>query len=355
LLAEKLKREFIELLEKDVEFRYTVAGYIGLSEILKRLDRLEEAQRILLEGQQKLWEAQNKLWDEIRALREEQNKLWGAHNKLWEEVRNLREEQNRLWEGQNRLWEGQNRLWEEVKALREGQNRLWEGQNRLWEEVKVLREGQNRLWEEVKALREGQNKLWDEVRDLREGQNRLWEEVKALREGQTRLWEEVRALREGENRLWDAHNRLWEEVRNLREGQDRLRKYMVSGFRGLSRALGVTFEDHAASFLEVMLVEMGYPDARVEKKYLVYGGEVLELNMFCEEPLVVGEATVSVEDAEAEVEKVLRRARAVEERYGRKPTLTLLCAATCRADAAERLKELCEKHGIKLILGKEIA
>jgi len=102
-------------------------------------------------------------------------------------------------------------------------------------------------------------------------------------------------------------------------------------------------------------VEMGYPDAKVEKKYLVYGGEVLELDLFCEEPLVVGEVTVSVDDAEAEVEKVLKRARAVEEKYGRKPTLTLLCAATCRADAAERLKELCEKHGIKLILAKEIA
>jgi hypothetical protein len=213
-LAEKLKREFIELLEKDVEFRYTVAGYIGLSDILKRLDRLEEAQRSLLEGQQKLWKGQNKLWNEVRA------------------------------------------------------------------------------------------------------------------------------LREGQNRLWDAH--------------DRLRKYMMSGFGGLSRALGVTFEDHA-SFLEVMLVEMGYPDAKVEKKYLVYGGEVLELNLFCEEPLVVGEVTVSVEDAEAEVKKVLKRARAVEEKYGRKPTLTLLCAATCRADAAERLKELCEKHGIKLVLAKEIA
>lgn len=38
----KLKKEFLELLEKDLEFRYTVAGYLGLSEILKRLDRLEE-------------------------------------------------------------------------------------------------------------------------------------------------------------------------------------------------------------------------------------------------------------------------------------------------------------------------
>jgi len=277
-LAEKLKREFIELLEKDVEFRYTVAGYIGLSDILKRLDRLEEIQRNILEGQQKLWE--------------------------------------------------------EVRLLREGQNRLWE-------EVRSLREGQNKLWEEVRLLREDQNKLWKEVRFLREGQNRLWEEVRLLREGQNKLWEEVKSLREGQNKLWAAH--------------DRLRKYMMSGFGSLSRALGVTFEDHAASFLEVMLVEMGYPDAKVERKHLVFGGEVLELDLFCEEPLVVGEVTVSVEDVDAEVEKVLKRARAVKEKYGRKPTLTLLCVATCRDEVAERLKEVCGKHGIRLILGKEIA
>ncbi|MGB9717819.1 MAG: hypothetical protein ACPL4E_05190, partial [Thermoproteota archaeon] len=135
-MAEKLRREFIELLEKDLEFRYTVAGYLGLSEVLKRLDKLEE----------------------------------------------------------------------------------------------------------------GQNKLWEEVRSLREGQNRLVAE------------------------------------------QERMRKYMVAGFRDLSRALGVTFEDHAASFLEVMLIEMGYPEARVERKHLVYEGEVIEINLFCEEPLVMGEA-----------------------------------------------------------------
>jgi DNA repair exonuclease SbcCD ATPase subunit len=105
-----LKEGFLELLDKDKEFRYTVAGYLGLSEILKRLDKLEEGQKGLLEGQ--------------------------------------------------------NRLWEEVRALREGQEKLWENQNKLLE-------NQNTLWEEVKSLREGQNKLWEEVRDLRVTQNRL--------------------------------------------------------------------------------------------------------------------------------------------------------------------------------------
>lgn len=81
-MTNKLKEEFLELLDKDKEFRYTVAGYLGLSEILKRLDKLEE-------GQNKLWESQNKLWDEVRALRESQNKLWA-------EVKDLRITQNRL-------------------------------------------------------------------------------------------------------------------------------------------------------------------------------------------------------------------------------------------------------------------
>lgn len=57
-MSEKLKKEFIELLEKDIEFRYTIAGYLGLSEILKRLDIVEESIR--------------KLWKEVKSLREGQ-------------------------------------------------------------------------------------------------------------------------------------------------------------------------------------------------------------------------------------------------------------------------------------------
>jgi uncharacterized protein YoxC len=148
-----LRREFIKLLESDVEFRYTVAGYLGFSEILRSIERL---------------------WEEVKGLREEVRRLWENQNKLWEEVRALRENQNKLWE--------------EVRALREEQKKLWENINRLWEEVRSLREGQNKLWEEVRALREGQNKLWENV-------SKLWEEVRALREDQGRLWREVRDLR----------------------------------------------------------------------------------------------------------------------------------------------------------------
>ncbi len=123
-MAVDLKRELLRLLEEDEEFRYAVAGRIGILEILKRLDRLEEEMNKLLESNNRLWESNNKLW-------ENQQKLWENQEKLWEEVRSLREGQEKLWENQNRLWEGQ--------------NKLWESNNRLWEEVRDMRITLNRV------------------------------------------------------------------------------------------------------------------------------------------------------------------------------------------------------------------
>lgn len=209
-MAEKLKREFIELLEKDTEFRYTVAGYLGLSEILRRLDSIEA--NIL-----------------------------------------------KLWENQNKLWENQNRIWEEVKTLRINQEKMY--------------------------------------------------------------------------------------------------RYMDRAFRELRRTLGVAFEDSVAALIEFMLEEMGYPEAQVSRKYIVHEGEVLDINIFCEKPLVVGEATVSIktrEEADREIEKILERVKIVEKKYGRKPYITILFTANATPEIVEYIKSISEKHGIRLVLGREL-
>ncbi|MEM0384235.1 MAG: hypothetical protein QXV27_05260 [Candidatus Caldarchaeum sp.] len=279
-MAVDLKRELLRLLDEDEEFRYAVAGRIGILEVLKRLDRLEEGQ-----------------------------------NRLWEEVRSLRE--------------GQNKLWEEVRSLREGQEKLWENQNRLWE-------SNNRLWEEVRSLREGQEKLWEEVRNLREGQNKLWE-------GQNKLWEEVRDLRYAFNRL---------------EGRvDRLERRMSKGFAELGSALGVTYELHANAYIQVLLEELGYPDARVGRGYVLKDGEVLEIDMFCEEPLIVGEVTTRLMDeqeAGREIGKLLERVEAVSSKYRKKPFMKVLSVGVASENVVEKLRTEAEKHGIKLIMGREI-
>ncbi|MEM2092321.1 MAG: hypothetical protein QXR59_03430 [Candidatus Bathyarchaeia archaeon] len=115
---ESLKREFLELLDKDLEFRYAVAGYLGLSEILKRLDALAEEQTKLAKEQIELRREQVKLAEEQVKLREEQTKIWT-------EISGLREEQARIWAEIKALREEQTKIWAEIAGLREDFNRMY--------------------------------------------------------------------------------------------------------------------------------------------------------------------------------------------------------------------------------------
>ncbi|MBS7634642.1 DUF3782 domain-containing protein [Candidatus Bathyarchaeota archaeon] len=108
-MLEPLKREFLELLDRDVEFRYAVAGYLGLSEILKRLDALAEEQVRLREEQVRLREEQTKIWKEIEALREGQDRIWEEIARVWREIKDLREEQVKLREDMKEGFESMRR------------------------------------------------------------------------------------------------------------------------------------------------------------------------------------------------------------------------------------------------------
>jgi hypothetical protein len=59
-MSSQLKQRFLNLLKEDEEFRYAVAGLLGLEEILKRLDRHEEQLVKLREDMNKLREDMNR-------------------------------------------------------------------------------------------------------------------------------------------------------------------------------------------------------------------------------------------------------------------------------------------------------
>ncbi|MGC8848922.1 MAG: hypothetical protein ACP5QI_00410 [Candidatus Bathyarchaeia archaeon] len=109
-LTREEKSRILKALEEDREFRYAVAGLIGVSDILERLDRIEEN----LE----------KLWIEVKNLREGQERLWENQEKLWMEVKSLRE--------------GQERLWIEVRDLREVQTSMLATQNSMLKTLERL-------------------------------------------------------------------------------------------------------------------------------------------------------------------------------------------------------------------------
>jgi len=95
-LSASIKRRFLELLDKDEEFRLVVAAKLGLSEEYEKLDamqhtieKLVEEVKALREGQEKLWQNVDKLWLEVKALREGQEKLFIEQQKLTREVHDV--------------------------------------------------------------------------------------------------------------------------------------------------------------------------------------------------------------------------------------------------------------------------
>ena len=94
-----IKEELLRLLERDREFRYAVAGLIGLDQILMRLDKHEEELIKLREDMNRLREDMNKgfrRYDaEIAKLREDMNRGFMRHD---QEIARLREDMNRGFE-----------------------------------------------------------------------------------------------------------------------------------------------------------------------------------------------------------------------------------------------------------------
>ncbi len=103
---ERLKSRILRLLKEDEEFRYAVAGLIGMEEILKRLDRNEQEVR--------------RIWQEIEKLREDMMRGFERHDR---EIERLREDMNKLREDMLRMFERHEerfaRIEQELAKLRE--------------------------------------------------------------------------------------------------------------------------------------------------------------------------------------------------------------------------------------------
>ena len=106
-MSQRLKEEFLELLEKDKEFRYAVAGLVGLEEILKRLDK-HEAELVKL--REDMLASFKRHDEEIAKLREDMIAGFKRHD---EEMAKLRED----------MLTGFKRHDDEIAKLRKDMNR----------------------------------------------------------------------------------------------------------------------------------------------------------------------------------------------------------------------------------------
>ena len=156
-MASELKRQIIDLLEKDKEFRYTVSGLIGLREILDELRELRK----------KSEEHDRKFNEILERLREHDEKFGevltraGEHDKKFNEiVARLEEHDRKFNEILERLDRHERILEEHSKRFEEHDRKFNEILERLDRHEGILEEHSKRIEElstAIKGLREDFN------------------------------------------------------------------------------------------------------------------------------------------------------------------------------------------------------
>jgi hypothetical protein len=281
----------LRLLKEDEEFRYAVAGLIGLEEILKRLDRNEQ---------------------ELVRLREDMAKMFERHEERFAMI----EEEIR-------------RIWQEIAKLRED---MVKGFERHDAELAKLREdmvkGFERHDREIQRLTEEMNRLRE---DMIKGFERHDRELERLREDMIKGFErhdmEIARLREDMMRGFDAMNRRISALgaRWGLESEEAFRE----GLRGiLEKELGLKVERWTA-FDETGSV-FGHP-SQVEVDVAVSNGRVMLIE-------------VSSHVKQADVAALVKKAELYERITGRR--LDRLIVVTPFAE--ERAMEAALKLGVEI-------
>ncbi len=312
----KLKDDILRLLKEDEEFRYAVIGLLGLQ-------RLEEA--II-----RLIDMQAKVESRLARVEEEQISIKSRMDRLEEVVARLVDIQTKQEESLSRLEEAwirsEERLVKVEERLLRVEERLEEHDrkfNAILEELSIHRA---KLEEHDRKF----NEIMEELRDLRRISN---EHTKILEEHTAELREHTKILAE--------HTRRFDEIKGM----------MIHGFDQMSRFAGISLESLVRSMLTKVMQDRGELPRDKELTSITIDSE--EIDIFCDDPLIVGEVT-SYADRIDEVHKLVKKVRLVRDRFNREPKCILLIITNIKREVYDDMLREAESNGIEVIIGKRV-
>jgi len=312
---DRLKSRILRLLKEDEEFRYAVAGLLGLEEILKRLDRNEQELVRLREDMTKGFERHDV---EIAKLREDMIKGFERHDR---ELARLREDMMRGFDLVNRHISAIGARWGIMAedAFREGLRGILEKEFGVKVERWVTRDDDGIVY----------------------GFSSVIEIDIAIKDGKTMLIEISSSVDE-------RHDR---EIQRLTEEMNRLREDMVKGFELVNRHIsaigarwGIMAEDAFREGLRGILEkEFGVKVERWvtrDEDGIVYGfSSVIEIDIAIKDgKTMLIEISSSVD--KSKVAAFLRKSKLYEKKTGIKPDRLIMVTPYADEDAIAAAKEV---------------
>ncbi|MFP3314399.1 MAG: DUF3782 domain-containing protein [Thermocladium sp.] len=157
-LSNEEKKRLLKAIQEDEEFRYAVAGLLGLDAILNDLRKLREEFNKYIEkldnyinNTTTAFSENDRKWEENFRRWAENDKRWEENDRKWEENFRRWAENDKRWEENDRKWEENFRRWAENDKRWEENDRKWEENFRRWAENDKRWEENDRKWEMVFA------------------------------------------------------------------------------------------------------------------------------------------------------------------------------------------------------------
>ncbi|MEM1598315.1 MAG: hypothetical protein QXP31_07490 [Pyrobaculum sp.] len=233
------------------------------------------------------------------------------------ELYRLREESERRWAREERRWKTWQRTWQ--KFLKDYERR-WQQEEERWKREEERWQTWYNTWQK---FLEDYEKRWQREEERWQTWYQTWQ------------------------KFLEDYEARWKWA----EGEF---KWLRSALSEIREALGGGFEYYTARVVSLLLRERGVEcDVRVNVTLPVDGFK--EVDLFCGEPLVVGEVSVavrSVEEAVGVLEQLKRSVEAAERFTGKRTYLKVLAVEFASAEVAEYLQKRCEAEGVYLILGR---
>jgi len=151
------------------------------------------------------------------------------------------------------------------------------------------------------------------------------------------------------------HTKILSEHTKILKDHGNTLKWLKSAFMEIKYTMGVRFESVIRRYLERYLRDINLlpKDKKLVAKVIKYEDKSIEINIFCENPLILGEVTAFMHFTD-EFRAMIKKFDLVEKILGKKAKMKIVFIGGIDCDTQKEVVKLAKEKGIELIIGEVV-